>query len=809
MPQKFIDNTPINSGTGDSLYEAFEKTNDNFTELYAKVTSFDGNIANGVVTGTFTVSGELNASGNTNVRDTKFQILNNTNTSKVVKFSLAGHPSSSISTLVLPSGNDTILAANSIATLTSKTIDGAYNSFANIRLSNTIGTLSTTNGGTGVSGIPAFGEILIGNGVGFALSQITPGDGVEIDNSTPGRITISATSLLDPSQVQDIVGQMFVDNQSEGIAETFDPSNRKVNLFANDWAIDLVGDVEGHAVVSRLSDTVITTVAPNLLKGITTRWNTYPTGPEQSVRQLNFVGPVELSQDGDQTTVIISTQLTTPDVRDIIGNTIIGSMPESEVGTDTDSGIIVIYDKPNNSLKLAPREFNVNVTGVVSGSGVSSRLRDIVIETTSDRLIEGLTVTTSNLSLGDPQTVKSIDFSGNLIVAQDGNHLTVYAPPTLTNQDVREVVGTTIQGSTPDEVTGFPTDSGIIVNYVAEDQTLQLGVRPFNIKLEGDISGSGTVKRLQDVVINTSATTLIKGIAVKKDDVLVGYENSIKSLNFSGVADLTVDNAGQATVSIGALSSGQVAPIVGGMLTGDQFGINATYDANNRNIDFALKPIKINLAGAVVGTGNVTFTGSPNDGTVTINTVGGTGGAGGVTIADEYNVTGTVNEINFVGGGITTAVSIDGTTATVYVPNSPAAENFILATDGSENVQNARRFSAGTGISIVDEGPGGRFIVSAASDALLAKSQIFVQGEEIGQEFGIDFHGSQEIVVQAVDQPESNRVKLTIYSLEDGWYRKLQYDCGVVTDKYGSTLDMGDFTNKIINYAADLGTLQG
>lgn len=675
-----------NDGTGDSLRIAFTKANDNFSELYAAVTGFDGNLANASASGTLTVSGNLNVSGHGYVRSDTFYFVDSIDLSKQLRFKLSGLDSGSVNTLTVPPGSDTLITANSINSFRYKTIDGAYNSFANVPLNSTIGILGYSHGGTGQERIPAAGELLIGTGSGYNLTQLSQGDGIVIDNSTPGRITISSNAIMDEGAIQDIVNGMFTGNDSEGIEESFDPTNRKIALIANNWTLTVDGDVEGHATVNRLSDTTLTLSAPNLLKGITTSYNGYASGEAQSVRNINFVGPVQLTQDGDVATISVNTQ--------------------------------------------------------------------------------------------------------------------------LTSQDVRDLMGTTIQGSVPDEVTGFPTDSGIIVNYVAENQTLELGVRNFNVTLDGDVTGTATVKRLQDITINTT-TSAIKGIGVKKDDTLVGYANSIKTLNFTGVTDLEVDSTGtQANINVSAITSAeQIAPIVGGMLTGRQEGITATYQENNRNIDFVLNPIQINLAGAVVGSGNVTFTGGGNDGIVTINTTGGVGGAGGVTVADEFNVTGTVSEINFVGGGVTTAVSIDGTTATVYVPNSPAAEGFILATNGSENVQNARKFTAGTGIDIIDEGPGGRFIVSAASDAILAKSQVYVENTAIGQEVGLDFYGSQDIIIQAEDDESSGKVKIYVYSLADGWFREPSYDCGSVTDKYGSTLDMGDFTNKIINYAADLGTI--
>lgn len=48
------------------------------------------------------------------------------------------------------------------------------------------------NGGTGLSATPTNGQLLIGNGSGFALATITQGSGISISNSAGG-ITISST----------------------------------------------------------------------------------------------------------------------------------------------------------------------------------------------------------------------------------------------------------------------------------------------------------------------------------------------------------------------------------------------------------------------------------------------------------------------------------------------------------------------------------------------------------------------------------------------------------------------------------------
>jgi hypothetical protein len=56
------------------------------------------------------------------------------------------------------------------------------------------GTLVVGNGGTGLSTTPGNGQLLIGNGSGYALASITPGSGITVTNGA-GTITIATTAL--------------------------------------------------------------------------------------------------------------------------------------------------------------------------------------------------------------------------------------------------------------------------------------------------------------------------------------------------------------------------------------------------------------------------------------------------------------------------------------------------------------------------------------------------------------------------------------------------------------------------------------
>jgi mucin-19 len=88
----------------------------------------------------------------------------------------ANYTSATISNLNSPSANISTLTGTN-ATLTSLTLTNA---------------LRVSQGGTGQTSTPTNGQLLIGNGSGFALSTLTAGAGVGITNNA-GSITITAT----------------------------------------------------------------------------------------------------------------------------------------------------------------------------------------------------------------------------------------------------------------------------------------------------------------------------------------------------------------------------------------------------------------------------------------------------------------------------------------------------------------------------------------------------------------------------------------------------------------------------------------
>jgi hypothetical protein len=111
--------------------------------------------------------------------------INNTTTQQTASFNISG--SGTMATNLSVGGTAIITGAT---TLTALTASSPVFTDTNKQLTTT-GTLGVSQGGTGVTGNPTNGQILIGNGTGFTLATLSPGTGITITNSS-GSISIAA-----------------------------------------------------------------------------------------------------------------------------------------------------------------------------------------------------------------------------------------------------------------------------------------------------------------------------------------------------------------------------------------------------------------------------------------------------------------------------------------------------------------------------------------------------------------------------------------------------------------------------------------
>ncbi len=233
MPSTFSTNLAIELiGTGDQAGAWGNTTNTNLGTLIEQAIS--GYVTQAVATGTDTTitipdgsSGvarnmyiELTGTGGTNTnlivpaKKKLYFIYNNTSSGQVT-VKVSGQTGISVpngvKTVLVCNGTDIVDAtsfANTISANISTLTVGSLTATTLIATSSNITTLTGTNfsatsltlgnalrvsqGGTGTSLTPSNGQLLIGNGTGYALSTLTAGPGVAISNAA-GSITITAS----------------------------------------------------------------------------------------------------------------------------------------------------------------------------------------------------------------------------------------------------------------------------------------------------------------------------------------------------------------------------------------------------------------------------------------------------------------------------------------------------------------------------------------------------------------------------------------------------------------------------------------
>lgn len=203
MSQILINTSLPNDGQGDSIRAAFTNVNANFSELYSAVFAGGGGV--GEILPVLTVTANLFSTGNTLIKSDGFTIADSTLT-RTAAFDTSIITANTSRVYRLPDADTDLVGHDNTQTLTNKTISGDLNTITGVPLSSAVtGTLALTNGGTGglltpayggtglaLNTPPANGELLIGNGAGFALGTLTAGSGIAITNLA-GSIVIENT----------------------------------------------------------------------------------------------------------------------------------------------------------------------------------------------------------------------------------------------------------------------------------------------------------------------------------------------------------------------------------------------------------------------------------------------------------------------------------------------------------------------------------------------------------------------------------------------------------------------------------------
>lgn len=589
-------------------------------------------------------------------------------------------------------------------------------------------------------------------------------------------------------------------------------------IVPNNFSIRLSGAVSGNATVQGLSDVVINTALdPSIsvgdgsstggtIEGITGVLVRSPGQLSEAEFQGIEFSPTDFNVVATDTYVSISSKLNNNDIIDAVGSSISGSITDPTSGLSSESGINVNYDNENNAIQISPRDFSLTLTGAVGGTATISRLADTIITVENiNNYISGIDIKEDSVPVNS-EPITSLSFNAEQFHITNGEgEVSISLTSVLTDQDVRDIVGNTIVGTERDLNLGTVTETGIIVNYDANNNVLEVAPRDFTITLAGDVTGSATISRLQDITINTVADA-ISGIGVQSSGFLIAQ--SAKTFNFSDNFAITKDTAGEIVgVDIAnIIDASVIRDSVKSAFTGSQNGITVAYDNDDEQFSFNLNDLELSLTGAVTGSATLAYSGN-NLQTLNIVTESGNLGAG-VEVRDEGETKGeSISAINFVGAGVTSSVSVDGQLATVNIPNSPAAEKFILIDNGSANVPNARRLVAGTGIVLNDAGPGQNITISASGGEVLGKIQVEDDGVLTGASATVNFSSSVEVFFNTEYNEVNDKLTVFAYSKLDGWWRQSAIDHGDITDKYGSSLDLGNIGQGIIEHQIDFGAI--
>jgi hypothetical protein len=153
------------------------------------------------------------------------------------------------------------------------------------------GTLAITNGGTGLSGAPTNGQLLVGNGTGYTLTAITAGSGVSVANGT-GSITIANTA---PDQTVTLSDGTAV--SVTGTYPSFTITNTAPDqtvVLTQSGGVTITGTYPSFTISSTSSGGTVTSVdASSTLSGITVSG-----GPITSSGVITIAGTLGISSGG-------------------------------------------------------------------------------------------------------------------------------------------------------------------------------------------------------------------------------------------------------------------------------------------------------------------------------------------------------------------------------------------------------------------------------------------------------------------------------------------------------------------------------
>lgn len=337
-------------------------------------------------------------------------------------------------------GTGTVTSVNASGGATGLTFSGGP-----ITIAGTLtlgGTLAVGSGGTGTASAPLAGQLLIGNGTGYALSTLTAGTGVSVSNA-PGAVTISNSA---PDQIVSV---------------------------AAGTAISVTGTYPNFTV---------TNTAPNLVVALTGAGTTVVSGtyPNFTITSSDQFG-------GTVTSVDVSGGTT--------GLTFSGG-PVTTSGTITMAGTLAVANggtgsslAPTNGQLLIGNGTGYTLAGITAGAGVSvtAGAGSVTVANTAPDQIVSLTAGTAISVTGTYPSFTIGNTSPDQIVSLTGAGTTsisgTYPSFTVTSNDA--FVGTVTSVSGTGSVNGIT-----LTGTVTSSGSLTLGGALSGVSLTTQVTGT-------------------------------------------------------------------------------------------------------------------------------------------------------------------------------------------------------------------------------------------------------------------------------------------------------------------------------
>ena len=478
------------------------------------------------------------------------------------------------------------------------------------------GTLTATIAANSV----ALGTDTTGN---YLATLAAANSGIDVANS--GSESAAVTVGLNTEYVQDIVGAMFSSNTETGIAVTYVDDDGTIDLVIGSGVItnDMLA---GSIANGKLANSSIT-VTDGSNSTATALGGTITFAAGEGLDVAESSGTVTFSAEDatdsnkgvasfDSTDFSVSSGAVTLVVERI--SDIVGSM----VTSNTESGITVTYQDGDNTLDFDVGDFDIALTGDITGSGTVTNLGNVSIATTVAANSVALGTDTTGNYLLDIAVGEGLDVSHS---QGEGSTATISAElATETNAGVATFDGTDFTVSSGDvtlnaeriqdivgAMVGSNTESGIAVTYEDGDGTLDFNVNDPTITIDGDVDGSATMTNLGNTTITTTLDTVNSNVGS------FGSATAIPAItvNAKGLVTAVTTNNIATSFTLAADSGSNDTFNTGETLTFTGTSNEITTTVSNNAITFAL-PDDVTIGNDLTVTGDLTVNGD----TVTLNT---------------------------------------------------------------------------------------------------------------------------------------------------------------------------------------------